>query len=110
MLATSEKQIRFAKAAVLLGVSRASLYRYATTGVVIRGQRIKLGSVRIGGVLKTTEESVERFRAEMQQASNNPTPPAPTAPTTPTTDDREQDRVERELANRFGVGIGPKAA
>jgi len=76
LTATTDELITLAEAAKRCGgkgISRQTVWRWAETGVLFQGVRIKLESIRIGGRYFTTPAALERF-ASLGNEPGTPTP------------------------------------
>jgi hypothetical protein len=65
-----ETRLSIAQAAKLLGVDRATVWRWTLRGV----QGVRLESILLGGRRFTTRQAVERF-VERRSGSQQPSPP-----------------------------------
>jgi hypothetical protein len=95
-----EARLPMADAARRLGLNIKSLYRYASHGVLGRsGALVKLQTLRIGGIVWTTAEALERFVVALN--SDNP-PPSPTVAATSRQRARQKRAAAAEAARLVG--------
>lgn len=76
------------------GTHKATPIRYATRGIVVRGRRMKLEAVMIGGKLCTSKPALLRFFAA-QNAEPDAAPASPSP--SPAARTRANSKVEAEL-------------
>jgi len=70
---------------------RATVVRWITRGVKVKGVRYRLEAERVGGVWVTSAEALLRFRSVTTAAAN------PGAFRTPAQRQRDSERAEKEL-------------
>lgn len=101
----SETPLTFAEAAASLPVvggrrvTAKVIYKWADQGVVVRGERVKLESCKLGGRRVTSAEAVARFVA----ATSSPDEPTATPPRTPTVRRRASEAAAKYVLDEIAA-------